>query len=362
MTQQTQGQDRSWIMESDGILTLRPDPHRLHVFFRWAALPLALLLSIRLLVLGWIGVLIVVVTVGICLAVALSVRRLRIRHAFVRLTPTAVIARPWYGRARSVLRSEISQVALVTAQLGKSAGEYDVDYMVFLDGDGRGILSASCKGISKADQQAFAAALHVDARSESLGLREMRRQYPGALSWYWNHQYLAALAIVFGIIVAVVTGLLWLAALNGAFQGPGRVGQTRSLSNVADVTVLAVDDPAKVTVSDPSIVEPGTRLVGVDIRIHNTGGKTLERPANTVRVMDSDASWDQTLGTAMSPPGVVTDVEIPPGKTVTVYVVTRVPVVARVVKVEYSYYPSRGGPETIDWIVAVPPAAAPASR
>lgn len=356
--------DRSWISKSDGVLTLRPDPHRLKVYHRLAALPVAFVLSIGLIVrLGWAGVTIVAGTLGVCVAIALVVRQVRIARAFLRLSPMNVAARPWYGRARSVPRAKISRVALVTAMLGRTTGDYDVDYMVFLDSEGRSILSASCKGIPKPDQQGFAAALHVpiDTPGRPLGLREMLRQYPATLSWYWKHQYLVAIAIASGVAILVVATFVGIVALNGGFAGPGRVGQTRSLPGVAEVTVLAVDDPAQLEISNPSIVQPGTRLVGVLVRIHNTGYKTLDIPSATVQVMDSSGTWDYALGSARTPTGVPTNVTIQPDRTLTAYVLAAVPDGARVVKVEYTYTDSRGRQETLDWVVAATPAPAASS-
>ena len=144
------------------------------------------------------------------------------------------------------------------------------------------------------------------------------------------------------LTVALTVTVLGIGGVVASGCGPGDRAGGRRLGDVS--------------VSDPSILRPGTRLVGVRIRIHSTGNITLDPPVNTVQAIDPGGMWDKMLGSAGTRSGAPTDVVIPPGRMLDAYVVASDAVGTSVVRAEYSYEDSkRHITRTLDWVVPAAP-------
>lgn len=348
---------------SDGSLTIHPDPRRLPKAGSLAALPFAVVGAIRLLLLGWVGVVILVATVGLALGLAFLIRRQRAFHSYARLTPSTLTVKPWYRRPRSLPREAVSQVVLATTKLGFS--EPEQLFMLFLDGDARCLLSLNCLGIPLPDARAFAHALGVpvSTRPDPIGAKELRRQYPGSIAAFYAHQVAFGLGLGAAIVALVIGGFVGWAALTGQFAPPKPVALgvtqseymagSRSNRQVDAVTVIRVDNPAQASIPAPAS-EPGTHFVGVAVRVKSTGSQLISAPATATAVRDSKRAryWlDQ-----MDDPSAAklnTDMEVDPGTTETAYVLIRVPDTAVVTRVEFNS--TGNGNATLSWIVPSQP-------
>jgi hypothetical protein len=350
---------------ADGTLTIHPDPRRLPKRGSLAALPFAVVGLIRLLLLGWLGVVIIVTVVGLAAGAAFLIRRQRAFHSFARLTPSTLTVKPWYRRPRSVPREAVSRVVLATTNLGLGFGEPDLLFMLFLDADGRCLLSLSCLGIPPSDATAFANALGVPVHSlpDRLGPKELRREYPGSISAFYSHQVAFGVGIGLAIAALVIGGTVGWAALTGQFVPPKPValGVTQSEhapggrfdNHVDDVTVLGVDNPAHASIP-ASASEPGTHFVGVAIRVKNTGSRLIPAPAMDVAARDSAGVlyWVDQMGDAAAAK-LNTDADVGQGTTETAYVLIRVPDSAILTRVEFNSTSSDNA--RLSWIVPSQP-------
>lgn len=134
---------------------------------------------------------------------------------------------------------------------------------------------------------------------------------------------------------------------------PAPLGQTFSLGD-QQASVLAVDDPAQGRPSTTSMPE-GDRLVGVEIRIGNAGSSDGDPPYQPLSVVDSRGGRDD--GVDISASAGAAENPVKAGHTVTTTVYFDVPRGARVVEVDFQYYPTglseSGGRATVAW--AAPP-------
>jgi hypothetical protein len=196
-------------------LVLRPERGRLRAWQRRStagAVPLALLVGARAAATGTIGLLVIAATVAVALPLALALRELRVRRGVTSLSAEAASVQAWYGGTRTVARSLIERIVLVQAELG-SARPQLTPLMLFIGHDGRCLAHVNTTGIAGQDQQAFAAALGVPVQMAEtvVAPEDLRRQFPGSVSWFWQHQVLVVLlgTLVFvlalgAVLIAVV--------------------------------------------------------------------------------------------------------------------------------------------------------------
>jgi hypothetical protein len=195
-----------------------------------------------------------------------------------------------------------------------------------------------------------------------MGPKELRREFPGSISAFYSHQVAFGVGIGLAIVALVIGGTVAWAALTGQLAPPKPValGVTQSEypsggRSGNQVTTLAVDDPAHGYPATAN-VPPGAHLIGVEVRITNTGSSDTDPPYQPLSVVDSrgalhdEVDISATVGAAESP--------VKSGQTVTTTVFFDVPVRARVVEVDYEYYPpglsATGGKATVAWAVPTP--------
>ena len=130
---------------------------------------------------------------------------------------------------------------------------------------------------------------------------------------------------------------------------PARLGQSLSLRD-QQVTMLAVDDPAQGRPSTASL-PPGDHLVGVEVRIANTGTEDGDPPYQPLSVIDSNGG--RSDGADVSANAGVAQKPVKAGQTITATVYFDVPQGARVAEVDYGYYPAGlvGSRATVAWAV-----------
>lgn len=351
---------------ADGSLTLRPNPSRLPKLGTLAALPLAILGAVRLLLLGWLGVVILVSIVVLAAGAGMLIRRQRAFHSFARLTPSTLTVKPWYRPARSLPREAVSRVVVARANLGLGFGQPDQALMLFLGGDGRCLLSLNCLGIPLSGAGAFAGALGVpvSARPDRMGPNELRRDYPGSVSAYFSHQVAFSVGATLALVALVTGGVIGWAALTGQFATakPVALGVTqaerasgRQSSTAGDeVTVTRVDNPARASIP-AAASEPGTHFVGVAVRVKNTGAAPIPPPDVGTAVRDSrGASYRVDRLDDPSAAQLNSDADVGPGSTENAYVLIRVADAAIPRSVEFD---TGGGDDELSWVV--PPQPAP---
>jgi hypothetical protein len=193
-------------------LLLRPERARLRAWQRRStagAVPLALVVGARAATTGTVGLLVIAATVAVALPLALALRELRLRRGMTRLSAETLSVQAWYGRTRTLARSLIERVVLVQAELG-SARPQMTPLMLFIGHDGRCLAHVNTAGVAGQDQQAFAAALGVpvQAAEKVVAPEDLRRQFPGSVSWFWQHQVLVVLLGTLVFIVALGAALI----------------------------------------------------------------------------------------------------------------------------------------------------------
>lgn len=330
-----------------------------------ALLPFALAGAIRLVLLGWVGVGVLASVVALVAVLALLIRHHRGFRSYARAAASTVTVKPWFGRARSVPREAVSELVLVTADLGFS--EPDQLLMLFLGEDGRCLLSLNCRGIPRSDLAAFAHGIDVpvSVRPDTLRPKQLRAAYPGSVSPLAGHSVLAGVVLGLAICVLVIGGVVGWAALTGQFGPPKPVAlgvtqseyaqRGRSGAPTAKVTVIRVDNPARASIP-ASAAEPGTHFVGVVLRVKNTGSQSLEPPTvYTALGGPKGALYDENGAVDPVGAGLNALTEIDPGKTETAYVLIRVPDAFVVTRVEYNSTLDGDADETLTWIVPPQP-------
>lgn len=145
--------------------------------------------------------------------------------------------------------------------------------------------------------------------------------------------------------------LTWIVPRRPAAPPPpaAALGQPYSLGD-QQVTVLAVQDAPADRPASPSL-PPGDHLVGVQVRIVNSGPGDLDPPYQNLSVVDSTGATGDTVDVSASAGAAENAVKA--GQAVTTTVYFDVPQGATVVRVDYQYDPAGldGGAATVSWSV-----------
>lgn len=364
---------------SEGHTVLHPSRGRLRSWYLGSVLvgiPLLGALVLRgLLEMPWWGALLLVAG-GLALGVACYRQRLWMETT--TLTPASLVTRTWYGRTRTVPRAAIREAVFATVSTTKDL----LHYLLFVGAGGRCLARASVEAISRDSQLAFAQRLGVPVRDltpdGATSFEELRRRYPGSVSWAAAHPLVVGLLATLLILLLAVGTIVGAVAID---QRPIPMGQAVELHCKAGCAGSGHDEVGTVhllRVVDPAQGAPGSRppadaerLVAVEVEWTGTSTTPVtDQPIRAIQVVDSqgtdyvscqlslsegypDCATQTTAGQAIP-----SQVTLSRGRSARGYLTFQVPQEDQVAKVEYSE-PSgatmkRFSGATVDWQVTPP--------
>lgn len=204
--------------EPDGTVVLRPARSQQMVW----ALGMVSLLEAFLIwgapAMGWqwTRVLAMVPFSGIWLGLLIAV--VAAWRQVTRLTSTALLIRPWYGRVHTIARASIEQVTLVHVSSSARGG---ASYLLFLNPQGHCLGKTLTQGIPVDSLRAFVRQLGVpfrDARFPSKSPGQLRREFPGSIAWAAQPVVLALIMV--GVIILVIIIVIVILAITGVLRPP----------------------------------------------------------------------------------------------------------------------------------------------
>lgn len=201
--------------EPDGAVVLRPScspglvwslgiVSLLYAFLIWGALAMGW---------PWAGLLAVVPFTGIWLGLLIAM--VAAWRQATRLTSTALLIRPWYGRVHTIARASIAQVPLVHM----STGRRGASYLLFLSPQGHCLGKTLTQDIPVDSLKAFVQQLGVlfsDSRSPARSPGQLRSEFPGSIAWAAQPVVLAL--IILGVIILVIIIVIVILAITGVLQ------------------------------------------------------------------------------------------------------------------------------------------------
>lgn len=371
--------DRDIEVTSQGYLLLHPSRRRVRSWYLGSVLagvPLLGAIVLRdVLELPWWGALLLMAG-GLALGAVSFRQRLWLETA--TLTPASLLTRTWYGRTRAVPRAAIREIVVATVATTK-----DLLHYLLVVGDGRRCLArTSVEAISRDSQLAFARQVGVPVRDLTpeggISFRELRRQYPGSVSWVAAHQVAVGLLVTLLVLLLAVGTIAGVVAIEGR---PIPMGQAVELhckggcagggqDEVGTVHLLRFVDPAQGAAGSRPPGE-AERLVAVEVQWTGTSTTPVtDHPGQAVEVRDSQGTHyvscqlmhgEGSEGCATQTtagPALPEQVTLTRGQSVRGYLTFEVPEEDRVAKVEYSEPNDatmrRFTGDTVDWQVAPP--------
>jgi hypothetical protein len=146
-------------------------------------------------------------------ALASLLHQLRVHREFIRLSPTSLSVRLWFGRSRTVPRDSVARVVFMHAQIGAPASNRTT-WVLFMDRDGRSLLGADLAGFPVEAVTVLAGMLNVpvdveeQAGSGQAGSGQALRSHPGWVGWFWRHPAAMGLALALVIFLVVLVAVL----------------------------------------------------------------------------------------------------------------------------------------------------------
>jgi hypothetical protein len=203
--------------EPDGTVVLRPSRSPglvwslgivslLYAFLLWGALAMGW---------PWAGLLAVVPFTGIWLGLLIAV--VAAWRPFTRLTSTALLIRPWYGRIHTIARQSIAHVTWV--HVHEPAGRGGTSYLLFLSPQGHCLGKMLTLGIPVDSLKAFVRQLGVpfrDARDPARSPGQLRSEFPSSMAWAAQPMVVALISV--GVIILVIIIVIVILAITGVLQ------------------------------------------------------------------------------------------------------------------------------------------------
>jgi hypothetical protein len=205
----------------DGSVALLSDPLRVRSQHLAGMLPLVAVVGIadaRLAIEGLPQVA-VVLTVAVVLVVAVLAalgRRRDLRFVIARMTGDRIQRRRWrFGRIEEIARADVERAVLVTVDLGATRS-VEARWLLLVGAGSRCLMRVDVSSTEPADALLFIAVLGVpgDVRDGVASPEDLRREFPGAASAYYENQTTIGIVLALVIVIVVVVVVVALAGLG----------------------------------------------------------------------------------------------------------------------------------------------------